>query len=85
MTSPSPVWVRLIAAIEPTALDPNRYAAGSTWHMPANRAAALVEAEVAEYCEPPAAATRVVTEPLEPAAPVPEVIPAPAEFAAEEE
>lgn len=85
MTSTSPVWVRLTATLEPTAIDRTRYEAHSTWHMPPARAAELVAAGVAEYCEPPAAATRVVTEPLEPAAPTPAVIPAPAEFAAEEE
>lgn len=85
MTSPSPVWVRLTATLEPTAIDRTRYEAGSVWHMPPVRAAVLVAEGVAEYCDPPAAATRTVTEPLEPVAPLPEVIPAPAEFAAEEE
>jgi hypothetical protein len=91
-TAPTPpVWVRFLATIDPTPVDRTRYEAGSVWHMPIDRAQALIDANppLAELVDPPAAATRVVTEPLEPVAPIPDVspaaIPAPAEFAAEEE
>lgn len=85
---PAPVWVRFLETVEPTPVDRARYAADSIWQVPIDRAEQLIDAGLAELCEPPAAALRVPTEPLEPAASPSAVltpVPAPAEFAAEEE
>lgn len=78
-----PVWVRFLATIDPTPVDRTRYEAGSVWHVPADRAAELMEAKHAVPCAPPAAALREVTEPLEPAATP--LTPVPADVVAEEE
>lgn len=84
MNPTPPVWLRFTETVEPTATNPQRYEAGSVWHVPIDRAEALLDAGQAELCDPPAAATRVVTEPLEPLSAVPHV-PAPAVDAAAEE
>lgn len=65
-------WIRFLATLEASLVDRTTYAADSVWHMPSDRAGALVEAGVAEYCAPPAAALRDVTEPLEPLPPSPD-------------
>ncbi len=78
-----PVWVRFLATIDPTPVDRTRYEAGSVWHVPADRAAELIDAGHAEPTAPPAAARREVTEPLEPVDASP--TPVPADVVADEE
>lgn len=68
---PAPVWVRFLGTVDPTPADKMTYLAGSEWHMPVDRAEQLLDAGVVELIDPPAAAMRVVTEPLEPELPTP--------------